>query len=84
MGLCACPRCFTPKSMFGSLGLLKDMKSHIATLRVYAMAKVEKAREFIYKWGNTVDGSKVENTLGDGSWVPTIVSANSSLQIAIS
>ncbi|KAG2058142.1 hypothetical protein BDR06DRAFT_876717 [Suillus hirtellus] len=36
------------------------------------MAKVEKAHEFIYKWGNTVDGPKVENTLGDGSWVPTI------------
>jgi hypothetical protein len=70
--------------MFGSLGLLKDMKSRIATLRVYAMAKVEKACEFIYKWGNTVDGPKVENTLGDGSWVPTNVSANSSLKIAIS
>ncbi|KAG2053732.1 hypothetical protein BDR06DRAFT_972033 [Suillus hirtellus] len=30
------------------------------------------ARGFIYESGNTVDGSKVQATLGEGSWVPTL------------
>jgi hypothetical protein len=38
------------------------------------MHKVTKAREFIAS-GHTVDGAKVENTLGEGSWVPILVSA---------
>jgi hypothetical protein len=75
MGSCACPRCLMPKSSFNFLGLLKDMESRMANLRVYTLAKVLKAREFIYTCGNTVDGSKVEQILGDGSWVPTIVSS---------
>jgi hypothetical protein len=32
------------------------------------------ARNFIYNAGNTVNGSKVRATLGEGSWVPTVVS----------
>ncbi|KIK32956.1 hypothetical protein CY34DRAFT_813946 [Suillus luteus UH-Slu-Lm8-n1] len=72
MGTCACPRCFTPKAMFSFLGTLTDMRNRIKNLREYAMMNVVKAREFIYQSGNTVDGSKVERTLGDGSWVPTI------------
>lgn len=63
--------------MFSFLGTLTDMRNRIKNLREYAMMNVVKAREFIYQSGNTVDGSKVERTLGDGSWVPTIVSANS-------
>ncbi|KAG2336228.1 hypothetical protein BDR05DRAFT_896996, partial [Suillus weaverae] len=27
MGLCPCPRCLTPKKLFDSLGLIRDMKS---------------------------------------------------------
>lgn len=77
MGLCACPRCLTPKKMFGSLGLPQDMKNRLANLRVYVTTKVVQAREFIYKCGNTVDGLRVEQTLGEGSWVPTMVSTNS-------
>jgi hypothetical protein len=38
------------------------------------MAKVVQARDFIYRCGNTVDGVKVGHTLGEGSWVPTLVS----------
>jgi hypothetical protein len=49
------------------------MKSRVTNLRIYALAKVKKAREFIYD-GSTVDGAKVENTLGEGSWVPILVS----------
>ncbi|KAG2054020.1 hypothetical protein BDR06DRAFT_982558 [Suillus hirtellus] len=63
MGLCACPCCLTPKSLFSSLSLLWDMKSHVVNLQ---------AREFIYKCRNTVDGSKVKQTLGEGLWVPTM------------
>jgi hypothetical protein len=84
MGSCACPRCLTPKSRFSDLGLVKDMKSRIINLRVYATTKVIQARDFIYKCGNTVDGSKVEHTLGEGSWVPTMVSSNVLLKFWIS
>lgn len=63
--------------MFSSLGLVKDMKNRIKDIRAYVETNVVKAREYIYKWGNTVDGVKVEETLGEGSWVPVLVSANS-------
>lgn len=52
------------------------MKARVRQLRVYIISNVIKAREYIYEEGNTVDGSKVERTLGVGSWVPTIVSIN--------
>jgi hypothetical protein len=74
MGLCPCPRCLTPKTLFSFLGLASDMKSHMNNLWVYVMANVVKAHEFIYTWGNTVDSAKVGNTLGEGSWVPTLAS----------
>lgn len=69
--------------MFSSLGLLKDMRSRLMNLRVYVTTKVVQAREFIYKYGNTVDGARVEQTLGEGSWVPTMVSTNSFAYIII-
>ncbi|KAG2745346.1 hypothetical protein P692DRAFT_201841314 [Suillus brevipes Sb2] len=72
MGLCPCPRCVMPKSLFGFLGLARDMSSRVTNLRTYAKEKVVKARDFIYRWGNTVAGTKVDNTLGEGSWVPTL------------
>ncbi|KIK36743.1 hypothetical protein CY34DRAFT_93881 [Suillus luteus UH-Slu-Lm8-n1] len=72
MGLCPCPRCLMPKGLFSYLGLRKDMKSHLQNLRVYVTTKVVKAREFIYAFGNTVDGAKVEDALGEGSWVPIL------------
>ncbi|KAG2052923.1 hypothetical protein BDR06DRAFT_1009062 [Suillus hirtellus] len=72
MGSCACPRCLTWKNLFSCTGLVQDMKDRIINLRVYAMANVVKAREYIYQRGNTVNGSKVEDALGEGSWVPTL------------
>ncbi|KAG2057336.1 hypothetical protein BDR06DRAFT_878217 [Suillus hirtellus] len=51
MGLCACPHCLTPKSLFGSLGLLQDMKSRVVNIQVYATMKVVQAHEFIYTCG---------------------------------
>ncbi|KAG2055077.1 hypothetical protein BDR06DRAFT_882917, partial [Suillus hirtellus] len=58
MGSCPCPHCLTPKSMFTSLGLLKDMWSQISNLQVYVTTNIVRAREFIYQGGNTVDGKK--------------------------
>lgn len=52
------------------------MKSRINNLRVYVSANVIKAREYIYKSGNTVDGTKVGEILREGSWVPVLVSMN--------
>jgi hypothetical protein len=53
MGSCPCPRCLTPKNMFISLGLHKDMKSRLQNLRVYITTNIIRAREYIYQWGNT-------------------------------
>ncbi|KIK32237.1 hypothetical protein CY34DRAFT_47013, partial [Suillus luteus UH-Slu-Lm8-n1] len=72
MGSCPCPRCFTPKASFDLLGMFRDMGDRLANFRTYCVANIEKAREFIYWQGNTVDGSKVQTTLGAGSWVPTV------------
>ncbi|KAG2337754.1 hypothetical protein BDR05DRAFT_978379 [Suillus weaverae] len=73
MGWCPCPRCLTPKCSFSLLGLARDMKNRLTNIHSYAMARVMKAREFIYQSGNTVDGTKVDDTLGEGSWVPVLV-----------
>jgi hypothetical protein len=75
MGSCPCPRCLTPKACFDLLGLCRDMRDRLANLQTYCLAGVTKARGFIYTLGNTVDGLKVQTTLGEGSWVPTVVSA---------
>ncbi|KAG2049220.1 hypothetical protein BDR06DRAFT_984493 [Suillus hirtellus] len=72
MGLCPCPRCLLPKSMFGSLGLLKDMRSHVSNVQVYFKTNIVKVQDYIYWWGNTVDGTKVEETLREGLWVPVV------------
>ncbi|KAG2054238.1 hypothetical protein BDR06DRAFT_982465 [Suillus hirtellus] len=72
MGLCPCPHCVTPKSMFGFLGLARDMNNCINNLQAYMTANIVKARDFIYTWGNTVDDVKVENMLGEGSQVPVL------------
>jgi hypothetical protein len=48
-------------------------------LQVYIMAKVVKAREFISS-GSTVDGAKVDDSLGEGSWLPVLVCVATFLQ----
>lgn len=73
MGLCLCPRCLIPKNLFNQLGLVRDMKSRINNLQVYAMAKVIKVCQFIYGLGNTMDGAKVKDALGEGLWVAILV-----------
>ncbi|KAG2336252.1 hypothetical protein BDR05DRAFT_978825 [Suillus weaverae] len=72
MGSCPCPHCFVLKVSFGFLGLFRDMRDRVASLRAYSLARVSEACDLIYQWGNTVDGSKVQMTLRQGSWVPTM------------
>jgi hypothetical protein len=74
MGSCPCPRCLMPKASFDLVGLFRDMQDRVTNLRTYCLENVMKARGFIYKSGNTVNGSKVQTTVGEGSWVPTVVS----------
>jgi hypothetical protein len=62
------------KSSFDLLGMCRDMRDRFYNLRTYCLERVMEARMFIYKSGNTVDGSKVQTVLGEGSWVPTLVS----------
>jgi hypothetical protein len=57
------------------------MRSRVVNLREYVMTRIVKARDFIYKNGNTVDGVKIQHTLGEGSWVPTMVSETAFLII---
>jgi hypothetical protein len=59
------------------------MKSRMTDLRVYVSTKVVQARQFIFQWGNTVDGARVGDTLGEGSWVPILVSAAGSMLVMI-
>jgi Plavaka transposase len=75
MGSCPCPRCLAPKASFDLMGLFKDIQGRVANIRTYCLDNVTRARGFIYGLGHTVDGSKVQVTLGEGSWVPTMVSA---------
>jgi hypothetical protein len=63
-----------PKGLFDYLGLAKDMKCCVSNIQVYVTTKVAKACKFIYGLGNTVDSGKVEDALGEGSWVPVMVS----------
>jgi hypothetical protein len=65
-----------PKASFNLLGLFSDMQGRLANLRVYSLARVTEARKFIYGRGHTVNGSKVQTILGEGSWVPTTVRAS--------
>lgn len=57
------------------MGLFKDIQGRVANLRTYCLDSVTRAHGFIYGSGHTVNGSKVQATLGEGSWVPTMVSA---------
>ncbi|KAG2740132.1 hypothetical protein P692DRAFT_201842539 [Suillus brevipes Sb2] len=69
MGSCPCPRCLLPKASFG---LFRGLQDRLANLRAYCLESVVMARSFIFSGGNTINGSKVQVTLGEGSWVPTV------------
>ncbi|KAG1807650.1 uncharacterized protein BJ212DRAFT_1281735 [Suillus subaureus] len=48
------------------------MRNRLADLWTYCLKRVTSTCKFIYWSGNTIDGSKVQTTLGEGSWVPTV------------
>lgn len=65
-----------PKSKFGSLGLVSDLKARLSQLRTYLRNKITSAREAIYNLGIPVKGAVVKQLLKEYSLVPTLVSMN--------
>ncbi|KAG2045453.1 hypothetical protein BDR06DRAFT_900654, partial [Suillus hirtellus] len=61
MGSCPCPHCLTPKNMFTSLGLCKDMKSHLQNLRIYITTNIVRAREHIYQLRRCLERASTQN-----------------------
>ncbi|KAH7916893.1 hypothetical protein BV22DRAFT_980594, partial [Leucogyrophana mollusca] len=43
-----CPRCLVPKSQLDEIGLIRDLRLRLHTLRTYAFDKIARARDFIY------------------------------------
>ncbi|KAH7927896.1 hypothetical protein BV22DRAFT_1006163 [Leucogyrophana mollusca] len=71
-GLCPCPRCFTPKSLFDRLGFSSDLLARVKKMREYLRNKVVAARDSIYKLGVPTKGVAVERLLKTFSAVPTL------------
>ena len=76
-GLCPCPRCLVPNTKLDQLGLIADMKTRIKQYRVYPTDSVNKARNAIYNFGDSVNSSTVQRLLKPTSTVPTSVSRRS-------
>jgi hypothetical protein len=76
-GLCPCPRCLVPNTKLDQLGLIADMKTCIKQYRVYPTDSVNKARNAIYNFGDSVNSSTVQRLLKPTSTVPTSVSRRS-------
>jgi hypothetical protein len=73
---CACMRCTCPKEHFWLLGTKQDQQRR-AKERVdtpHRRGMIEKVRDWIYRLGAAVAGSKIDALLMDHSWVPTMVS----------
>lgn len=68
-----CPRCLVPKAKLDNTGFFRDLQLRIDNLRVYALDKVRRARDFIYQQGKPVDGVAVRRLLDFESLVPTMV-----------
>ncbi|KAG8705415.1 hypothetical protein FRC08_001682 [Ceratobasidium sp. 394] len=69
-----CPRCLTPKSEFGNMGLPTDMWWRKRQKRVDDEVRsdlVHDAREIIYTEGRAVNSKRVEQLLRPHSYVPT-------------
>jgi hypothetical protein len=72
---CGCMRCTCPKKHFHWLGTAQD-QGRRAKERVdspHRRSMVEKVRDWIFRLGAAVLGSKVDALLKDHSWVPTMV-----------
>jgi hypothetical protein len=74
-GLCPCPRCLVPKTLFDRVGYIRDLQNRLTTARTYARDLVLRARSFIYNLGYGVSSAAVEHLLQAHSLVPTLVGA---------
>ncbi|KAH7902872.1 hypothetical protein BJ138DRAFT_1200325, partial [Hygrophoropsis aurantiaca] len=70
-GNCPCPRCFTPRTLFGRLGTTLDLSTRWKRVRQYFAHKVAVARRAIYTLGVPIKGAAVERLLKEFSMVPT-------------
>jgi hypothetical protein len=76
LGTCPCPRCLIKKDYIKGLGTAVD-KQRRAKLRKgdeRYRAKIETAREIIYKKGYAVNSKAVDRVIGSESFTPTRVS----------
>lgn len=64
-----------PKPNLDRMGHRWDMDFRVKEVRQYLLDKVQQARRTIYKLGQAVAGTGVDNVLKSTSSVPTIVSA---------
>ncbi|THU80935.1 hypothetical protein K435DRAFT_694639 [Dendrothele bispora CBS 962.96] len=71
-GLCPCPRCMVKKSSLDRLGLIRDMRARLDNFREYLKDKVIRARKLIYKDGQPIGGTYVNNLLKETSSIPTL------------
>ena len=63
-----------PKTHLDRMGWISDFNFRISGLRQYLCEKVQVARDFIYRLGHAVAGTRVNNLLKSTSSVPTVVS----------
>lgn len=76
LGLCGCPRCRTPTSLFGEMGYIRDLARRVKLLRVWSTplhAMINTARGFIYQLGLGTVSTAVQTLLKPESWTPTVV-----------
>jgi hypothetical protein len=73
-GLCPCPRCLMPKTHLDRTGWILDSNFRTNELRKYLREKVQAARDFVYRLGHGVTGTRVNDLLKSTSSVPIIVS----------
>ncbi|KAK7015137.1 hypothetical protein VNI00_019203 [Paramarasmius palmivorus] len=71
-GLCPCPRCLTPKSLFHRMGMKLDIRFRLKNIRRYLLNSVLEARRIIYELGQKIGGARVDRLLKGISAVPTI------------
>lgn len=72
-GLCPCPRCLVPKSMFHHTEFIRDLGARISDARTYICKKIALTWCAIYELGQPLKGMTIETILKNESLVPTLV-----------
>ncbi|KAG2055898.1 hypothetical protein BDR06DRAFT_981635 [Suillus hirtellus] len=71
-GVCPCPWCLLPKSLFGHIGLRSDMVGRVARVHRFIKGAVVTACNAIYNLGTPIKGAAIEHLLKESSLMPTI------------